>query len=152
MKFSLVVPVYGTEPYLRECVASLLAQQGDFEVILVDDCSPDGCPALCDAFARQDDRVRVIHKPQNEGLGKARNTGLLAAAGEYVMFPESDDRVSPELLAACEPHLATHPDLLSFGIFCDYENAAREVVWSEELRPAANATDRGDTARIFSWR
>ena len=161
MLFSFIVPVYGTERYLWECVSSLLAQTGEFEVILVDDCSPDGCPALCDALARQDARVRVIHKAHNEGLGMARNTGLAAAQGEYVIFADSDDRVSPELLAICEPHLADGPDLLTFGVRCEYENAAGAAAWTEILSPAQKSTARGDpladifmalnTARVFPF-
>ena len=75
MKFSVIVPVYGVEKYLDECVQSILSQTySDFELILVDDKSPDNCPVMCDAYAAQDARVRVIHKEANEGLGFARNT------------------------------------------------------------------------------
>ena len=144
MKYSFIVPVYGTQTYLRDCVSSLLAQSGEFEVILVDDCSPDGCPALCDELARQDGRVRVIHKERNEGLGFARNTGLTAATGEYVIFVDSDDRVSPELLAVCEPRLSDAPDVLVFGVNCDYENAAGKVTWTEPLSPERKSTSKGD--------
>ena len=150
MQFSFVVPVYGTESYLRDCVSSLLAQAGEFEIILVDDRSPDGCPALCDELARQDGRVRVIHKPQNEGLGFARNTGLAAAQGEYVIFADSDDRASPELLSVCGPHLAGTPDVLAFGVRCEYENAAGEADWTELLSPERKSTAGGDSlAEIF---
>ena len=144
MQFSFIVPVYGTQAYLRDCVSSLLAQTGEFEIILVDDCSPDGCPALCDELARQDGRVRVIHKERNEGLGFARNTGLAAAAGEYVIFADSDDRVSPELLAVCEPYLSDAPDVLAFGVSSAYENAAGEVTWTETLSPERKSTVEGD--------
>ena len=150
MMFSFVVPVYGTQSYLRDCVSSLLAQTGEFEVILVDDCSPDDCPALCDELARQDGRVRVIHKERNEGLGFARNTGLSAAVGEYVIFVDSDDRTSPDLLAVCAPLLADAPDVLAFGVRCDYENAAEEVNWTEILSPERKSTAQGDPlAEIF---
>ena len=150
MRFSFIVPVYGTQAYLRDCVSSLLAQTGEFEILLVDDCSPDGSPALCDEMARQDGRLRVIHKERNEGLGFARNTGLTAAKGEYVIFIDSDDRVSPELLAVCEPHLSDAPDVLAFGVRCDYENAAGEVTWTETLSPERKSTARGDLlADIF---
>ena len=150
MLFSFIVPVYGTESYLRDCVSSLMAQTGVFEIILVDDCSPDDCPALCDELARQDSRVRVIHKEHNEGLGFARNTGLTAAAGEYVIFVDSDDRVLPELLAVCEQNLSDAPDALVFGVSCAYENAAGEVTWTETLSPERKSTARGDSlADIF---
>ena len=82
MKFSVIVPVYKVEEYLTECVQSILQQDlDDFELILVDDGSPDNCPAMCDRFAAQDNRVRVIHK-QNGGLSDARNVGVFAAKGK----------------------------------------------------------------------
>ena len=91
MQFSIVIPVYKVERYLRECVDSVLAQTlKDIEVILVDDGSPDNCPSICDDYARKDNRVKVIHKI-NGGLSDARNTGLKAASGNYVVFLDSDD-------------------------------------------------------------
>lgn len=95
---SVIVPVFRVEAYLTECVESILNQSfRDFECILVDDGSPDGCPAMCDAFARQDSRVRVIHR-KNGGLSAARNTGLDAAKGEYITFVDSDDVLQPQFL------------------------------------------------------
>ena len=74
-KVSIIVPVYNVEKYLDRCMQSLLGQTlRGIEIIMVDDGSPDGCPALCDEYARRDARVKVIHK-QNAGLGYARNTG-----------------------------------------------------------------------------
>lgn len=91
MKFSVIVPVYKVEEYLTECVQSILQQDlDDFELILVDDGSPDRCPAMCDGFAAQDGRVRVIHQP-NGGLSDARNAGILVAKGQYLCFVDSDD-------------------------------------------------------------
>ena len=91
MKFSIIVPVYKVEEYLPECVDSLLKQSyDDFEVILVDDGSPDGCPQLCDAYAQKDRRIKVVHK-ENGGLSDARNAGISAATGDYLLFVDSDD-------------------------------------------------------------
>ncbi len=88
---SIIIPVYKVEDYLEECVNSVLNQTyRNLEVILVDDGSPDNCPALCDNYARQDKRIKVIHKP-NGGLSDARNEGLKNASGEYVLFLDSDD-------------------------------------------------------------
>ena len=96
-KVSIIVPIYGTERYLAQCVDSLLAQTlTDIEIILVDDGSPDNSGAIADAYARQDRRVRVIHQ-NNAGLGPARNAGMEAAAGEYLGFVDSDDWVCPEM-------------------------------------------------------
>lgn len=90
-KISVIIPVYRVEPYLQQCVESVLCQTySNLEIILVDDGSPDACPQLCDAFAAQDSRVKVIHK-DNGGLSDARNAGVAAASGAYGLFLDSDD-------------------------------------------------------------
>ena len=95
---SIIVPVYKVEPYLRRCVDSVLAQTyTDFELILVDDGSPDNCGTICDEYAAMDSRVRVIHQA-NCGVSRARNTGLDAAVGKYVYFCDGDDYIEKELL------------------------------------------------------
>ena len=94
---SIIVPVYKVENYLPKCIDSILAQTfTDFELILVDDGSPDDCPALCDAAAEKDARVRVIHQ-KNGGLSAARNAGLDAARGAWIGFVDSDDYIEPEM-------------------------------------------------------
>ena len=91
MKFSVVIPIYNVEKYLNECIDSVLGQDyDDFEVILVDDGSPDNCPAICDEYAKKDSRVKVVHKI-NGGLSDARNEGVKAATGDYLCFLDSDD-------------------------------------------------------------
>lgn len=96
-KISVIVPVYGVEPYLTQCVESILSQTfRDLEVILVEDGSPDNCGALCDNLARQDSRIRIFHQ-ENAGLGPARNAGLKAAVGEYVAFVDGDDFLMPQM-------------------------------------------------------
>lgn len=91
MVISFIVPIYKVEQYLEQCISSILNQTyRNIEVILVDDGSPDGCPAICDAYAKQDNRVKVIHKP-NGGLSDARNAGLCKSTGDYVVFVDSDD-------------------------------------------------------------
>lgn len=97
-KISIIVPVYRVESYLDRCVRSICAQTfADFELILVDDGSPDNCPALCDAWAAKDARIRVIHQT-NKGLSGARNSGIEAARGQYLSFVDSDDYVEPDML------------------------------------------------------
>lgn len=92
-KVSIVIPIYNVEKYLDQCVRSAINQTlQDIEIILVDDESPDGCPQMCDKYAKQDSRIKVIHK-KNGGLGFARNSGLEVATGEYVTFLDSDDFV-----------------------------------------------------------
>lgn len=95
---SVIVPVYRVEEYLERCVKSILSQTYEnLEVILVDDGSPDQCPAICDACAEKDARVKVIHQ-ENKGLSGARNAGIDAASGEYLAFVDSDDYVSPHFI------------------------------------------------------
>ena len=92
---SIIVPVYNVKPYLNRCVDSLLGQSyQNTELLLVDDGSTDGSETLCDEYAAQDARVRVLHK-KNGGLSDARNAGVDAAAGEYLSFVDGDDWVSP---------------------------------------------------------
>lgn len=94
---SIIVPVYKVENYLPKCIDSILAQTfTDFELILVDDGSPDDCPALCDAAAEKDARVRIIHQ-KNGGLSAARNAGLDVARGAWIGFVDSDDYIAPEM-------------------------------------------------------
>ena len=89
--FSIIIPIYRVEQYLDECVQSVLAQNYEnYEVILVDDGSPDGCPEICEHYAEQYPGIRVIHK-ENEGLSEARNTGLRSAKKDYILFLDSDD-------------------------------------------------------------
>lgn len=113
---SVIVPVYKVEPFLKECVDSILNQTfNDFELILVDDGSPDGCPVMCDEFARADKRIVVIHK-ENGGLSSARNAGLNVAKGRYVLFVDSDDYIKKELLSTCIQKIQeTGADIVRFG-------------------------------------
>ena len=112
-KVSIIVPVYNAEKYLQECVSSILNQTlSDLELILVDDGSTDSSPALCDHYAAEDVRVKVIHKA-NGRAASARNAGLRTAAGEYVAFVDSDDWISPVMY---EKMLQTGADVT----LCDY--------------------------------
>lgn len=94
---SIIVPIYKVEKYLDKCVNSIINQTyKDLEIILVDDGSPDNCPKMCDAFAEQDSRIKVVHK-QNGGLMSARQAGLREATGEYVGFVDGDDWIEPDM-------------------------------------------------------
>ena len=102
---SVIVPVYKVEPYLRRCVDSILAQTyTDFELILVDDGSPDNCGAICDEYAEKDSRVRVIHQ-ENRGVSAARNLGVREALGKYIAFVDSDDAIHPQMYELLVPVL-----------------------------------------------
>ena len=102
---SIIVPVYKVEAYLPQCVESILSQTfTEFDLLLVDDGSPDGSGQLCDEYAVRDTRIRVIHK-ENGGLSSARNVGVQAATGEYILLLDGDDFLRKDaverLLAAC---------------------------------------------------
>lgn len=97
-KISVIVPVYNVEKYLRRCVDSILAQTfSDFELLLVDDGSPDNSGAICDHYVKHDSRIRVIHK-SNAGVSSARNIGLDLARGEWIIFVDSDDMIEKAYL------------------------------------------------------
>ena len=84
---SVVMPVYNVEKHLKKAVDSVLKQTyTDFEIILVDDCSPDGCPQLCEELAASDERIMAVHHNENKGLSMARNTGMTYASGKYIWF------------------------------------------------------------------
>lgn len=98
MFFSVIVPVYKVEKYLANCIESVLNQTfSDFELILVDDGSTDGCPQICDDYKERDQRVKVIHKP-NGGLASARRAGIKASEGDYVFNLDSDDLIEEDTL------------------------------------------------------
>jgi glycosyltransferase involved in cell wall biosynthesis len=107
---SVIVPVYKTEQYVPRCIDSILVQTfTDFELILVDDGSPDNCGAICDEYSQRDARIKVIHK-ENEGVSTARNCGIEASSGEYIMFCDSDDYVSPDWCETLLRHAQKNPD------------------------------------------
>ena len=96
-KLSIIVPVYKVEQYINKCIDSILNQTfTDFELILVDDGSPDNCGKICDEYAQKDERVRVIHK-ENGGVSSARNLGIDEAKGEYVSFIDPDDWIDLDM-------------------------------------------------------
>ncbi len=105
---TVIVPIYQVYPYLRECVDSLLNQTYPvMEIILVDDGSTDGSECLCDGYAVQDQRIRVIHQ-RNQGLSAARNAGLQIAKGKFIAFVDADDAVMPDYIAYLYEMLVIH--------------------------------------------
>ena len=98
---SIIVPIYNAEQYLHRCIDSILAQSYiDFELLLIDDGSPDNCGAICDEYANQDSRVHVFHK-ENEGVSSARNLGMAHAQGDWITFIDADDYVHPISYPLC---------------------------------------------------
>ncbi len=144
MLFSIVIPVYNVAEYLEACVVSVLTNDcQDCEIILVDDGSTDGvCPALCDRLAdRHPDLIRVLHQ-ENRGLGGARNTGLEAARGDYLLFVDSDDTLSPDALTVLRQAVEkTGADIVAFQADSDDGEG--------HLTPIrCHSTDTGSTFRL----
>ena len=132
IKISLVIPAYKVEEYLADCVKSVLNQTfQDYEVILVDDGSPDHCPQLCDEWAEKDSRISVIHR-ENGGLSAARNTGVKAAKGDYLYFLDSDDELTPDALKVMYSLVEAHPqaDLVQGGFFEKKEDAGKPTPYN----------------------
>jgi glycosyltransferase involved in cell wall biosynthesis len=120
---SVIIPIYKVEQYLRECVDSVIAQTyTNLEIILVDDGSPDKCPEICDEYAKQDNRIKVIHKP-NGGLSDARNAGIEIAKGEYLTFVDSDDVIHSQMIEVLmKPILEDRELKMSACQFLKFEN------------------------------
>ncbi|MHC3473892.1 bifunctional glycosyltransferase/CDP-glycerol:glycerophosphate glycerophosphotransferase [Streptomyces sp. 7R007] len=140
-RFSVIVPAYQVQAYLHECLESVLAQSyPDLELIAVDDCSPDGSGAIIDEFAARDTRVRPVHLAANQGLGLARNAGIAQASGDYLVFLDGDDTLTPDALRAIADRLKEtgEPDVLVY----DYAR----VFWTGETvrnQAAVQLTEQG---------
>lgn len=143
MSLSIIIPVYRTHDTLRRCMESILGQTyTDYEVILVDDGSPDDSPLLCDEYAEKDKRISVIHK-ENGGLSAARNAGIMRAHGEYITFVDSDDAIGKDTLRLLMQELAEHPctDILEYPMMERMGNPKRESLLSFTPKEYHNAVD-----------
>lgn len=127
-KISVIVPIYKVENYLDRCVNSIRNQTYDnLEIILVDDGSPDRCGEMCDAYAKEDNRIKVIHK-ENGGLSDARNKGIEAATGEYLAFVDSDDWLDLDMLELLYKMVKKHgADIAE----CSYRNIYKDCIQEE---------------------
>ncbi|MCX8531513.1 glycosyltransferase family 2 protein [Chryseobacterium luquanense] len=127
---SIIVPVYNVEKYIDQCVNSVLQQSYEnFEIILVNDGSPDNCPAICDQYALKDSRIKVIHK-KNGGLSDARNFGIREAKGAYILFLDSDDYYNDtDFLLNVSNVISSfkNVDVINFGFLKYYELSNRYV-------------------------
>ncbi|MEU1698248.1 bifunctional glycosyltransferase/CDP-glycerol:glycerophosphate glycerophosphotransferase [Streptomyces sp. NRRL S-1314] len=143
-RFSVIVPVHNVQGYLHACLDSVLGQSyRDLEVIAVDDRSPDGCGAILDDYAARDERVRVLHLEENVGLGRARNAGMPHAAGDFLLFLDSDDTLTPGALRALADRLdeTGDPDVLVFDYARTYWwGGTRRNVLAHVLAEAAGST------------
>ena len=133
---SVIVPVYKVEQYLDECVQSIINQTyKNLEIILVDDGSPDRCPEMCDEYARQDSRIKVIHKP-NGGLSSARNAGIDIARGEYIGFVDSDDYIAHDMYEKL--YNAFEGTEKIFAVKCNYKRLAEGKLQPHKWWPNEN--------------
>ena len=146
---SVIVPVYNVERYLRKCVDSIIKQTyRNLEIFLVDDGSPDNCGAICDEYAKHDNRIKVIHK-ENGGLSSARNAALDIATGDYVMFVDSDDWVEPDFCkSALEMVVREGVMMASFGYYnISYEKDDRNYKKHERFTKNARTIDSSEAIR-----
>ncbi len=122
---SIIIPVYNVEPYLKRCIDSILSQNNNsWEAIIVDDGSTDGSSVICDEYARIDDRIHVYHK-ENGGVSSARNLGLDNAQGEWVVFVDSDDEITPDYLTIPQKYIDS--DVLQKGTINRYGDGSEEI-------------------------
>lgn len=137
MRFSIVMPIYNVQDYLNDSVSDLQGQSfTDFELILVDDCSPDLSGVLCDNFTKDDRRIRVIHLPKNGGLSNARNQGMASAKGEYILFLDPDDRYDKNLLKEIDHSLEkNNAKLVLFGLMEEYYDQGGEIEYKKQIVP-----------------
>lgn len=147
---SIIIPVYMVERTLDRCVESIAGQTDQsVEIILVDDGSPDGCPALCDRWKERDGRIRVVHK-KNGGLSSARNAGIDMARGKYLMFVDSDDYLEPESVMPLTRMLDDNSDydILEFPI-CSIDNGERNVLYAPHDRVYRDKEDFWLTTQAY---
>lgn len=136
---SVIVPVYNVESYLEQCVESILSQSyKGFELILVDDGSTDGSPQICDAFALQDNRVKVIHKP-NGGSVSACNKGLDSSVGDYICFIDADDFIAEDYLSTLFSALKEDTNMVCMN-FTRYRNDDKRTLFKINSLPAGEYT------------
>ena len=153
---SIIVPVYQVEPYIRRCVDSILQQTyPNLEIILVDDGSPDRCGAICDEYARRDQRVQVVHKA-NGGLSSARNAGLAVARGDYLGFIDSDDWIEPDMYQYMLDHaLEQDADITVCGRVEEYQGRSRNCCWEMsrllDREQAMRALLEDDVMQSYAW-
>lgn len=127
-RLSVIVPVYNTEKYLRECIESILAQTfSDFELILVDDGSPDGSGAICDEYAEKDSRIQVIHQ-KNSGVTSARKAGMRIAKGAWISFVDSDDWIHPDMFKTMQEKTTDITQIVICDVVLKFPNQSETVV------------------------
>jgi len=143
-KISVIIPIYNVENYLIKCIDSIINQTyRNLEIILVDDGSTDGCPEICDEYAKKDKRIRVIHK-KNGGVSSARNSGISLASGEYITFVDADDSIEQNMVVLLHETIVSKKSDISIcnilnieegqqPVDIDYQNLTRTLNSREAL-------------------
>lgn len=153
-ELSIIVPIYKAEKYLPKCIESVLNQTlKDFELILVNDGSPDRCGRICEEYAEKDGRIKVIHK-KNNGVSSARNRGLEIATGEYIGFVDADDWIDSDMYERLIRELElTHTDICIGGFKRQFEDHS-EIIFQKEppqIFKAAIALEKMLEWKLFRW-
>lgn len=134
---SIIVPIYKVELYLKECIESIINQEEDIEVILVDDGSPDKSSSICDEYAQKNNHIHVIHK-KNGGVSSARNVGLNVAQGKWIWFVDGDDYIADNVIKEIHQKIQKHPhaDLIQMGmnyLYDDYRIVPQKIEMIDNL-------------------
>ena len=151
--FSIIMPCYGVAAYLPDAVACVHAQTcADWELICVDDASPDNVAELVEHAAAEDPRIRLVRHEENQGLSGARNTGIAAARGSYVWMPDPDDAYAPDLLERCAEKIyfqadaGVRTDVVVFGLTEELFDADGSVCGAHDIVPALDGAFSGSDA------
>ena len=149
---SVIIPVYNVEKYIHRCVSSIIGQSYvNLEIILVDDCSSDGCPAICDDLAADDDRIKVIHQTTNQGLSVSRNTGVELSTGGIVAFIDGDDYILPDYFARLYGLLIKYnADIAITGFIKEYEGSGKRKPRKNPKRYTL-VIEKNDTMEIYLY-
>lgn len=163
VKLSIIVPIYNVAQYLCKCVDSLLAQDypaSEYEIILVDDGSPDECPQICDSYAATHKNIRAVHR-ENGGLSAARNSGIEVAHGEYLMFVDGDDYIEPNVLGTLIKRMdELNLDVLRYNyqnvndkyeVFQPFKAAKRDVDYSESVTNGETFLNERLGSGCYAW-
>lgn len=148
---SVIIAVYNTERYIRECIDSILSQTyTDWEAWCIDDGSTDTSPAILDDYARRDSRINVVHLPENKGLAFARNIGVERSNGAYIMFLDSDDWLLRDSIEQARKVFSMHADTGCVLFKCTYVYGEREEVYPSQFFECISGTEAA--LRSLSWK
>lgn len=152
IKISVIVPLYNVENYMEKCISSILKQTfKSYEIILVNDGSPDNCGVIANSYEQNFHNIKVVHK-ENGGLSSARNAGMRVARGEYLFFVDSDDWIEPTLLEQTYNAIKnTNSQICVFNVLRKYENSNKSFVQAEKLEPIIDVKKLGGSNYIKSY-